>query len=87
MLNHHPDISGTVDRRYFLPSVGAELVIADILRDRAEPLHFHELTRLYNERMQPHSHKGTGYILRVLNLMTDAQRVSRALYQLKNGDR
>ncbi len=87
MLNHHPDISGTVDRRYFLPSVGTELVIADILRDRAEPLHFHELTRLYNERMQPHSHKGTGYILRVLNLMNDAQRVSRALYQLKNGDR
>ena len=64
LLDHHPEISGTVDRRYFLPLVGAPLVIADILRGRQEPVHFHELTRLYNERMQPHSRKGTGYILR-----------------------
>jgi hypothetical protein len=84
LLDHHPEISGTVDRRYFLPLVGAPLVIADILRDRQEPVHFHELTRLYNERMQPHSRKGTGYILRILNLMPDAQRVSRAVYQLKD---
>jgi hypothetical protein len=84
LLDHHPEISGTVDRRYFLPMVGAPLVIADILRSRQEPVHFHELTRLYNERMQPHSRKGTGYILRVLNLMPEAQRVSRAVYQLKD---
>ena len=73
-----------MDRRYFLPMVGAPLVIADILRDRQEPVHFHELTRLYNERMQPHSQKGTGYILRVLHLMPEARRVSRALYQWKD---
>ncbi|MGD1020075.1 MAG: DNA-directed RNA polymerase subunit alpha C-terminal domain-containing protein [Verrucomicrobiia bacterium] len=84
LLDHHPEISGTVDRRYFLPMVGAPLVIVDILRDRQEPVHFHELTRLYNERMQPHSRKGTGYILRVLNLMPEAERVSRAVYQLKD---
>jgi hypothetical protein len=84
LLDHHPEISGTVDRRYFLPLVGAPLVIADILRSRQEPVHFHELTRLYNERMQPHSRKGTGYILRVLNLMPEAQRVARAVYQLKD---
>jgi hypothetical protein len=84
LLDHHPEISGTVDRRYFLPMVGAPLVIADILRHRQEPVHFHELTRLYNERMQPHSRKGTGYILRMLNLMPEAQRVSRAVYQLKD---
>jgi hypothetical protein len=84
LLDHHPEISGTVDRRYFLPMVGAPLVIADILRSQQEPVHFHELTRLYNERMQPHSRKGTGYILRVLNLMPEAQRVTRAVYQLKD---
>ena len=49
-----------------------------------QPLHFHELTRLYNQRMQPHSRKGSGYILRVLNLMHDAQRVEGAVYQLKS---
>jgi hypothetical protein len=84
LLDHHPEISGTVDRRYFLPLVGAPLVVADILRSRQEPVHFRELTRLYNERMQPHSCKGTGYILRVLNLMPEAHRVSRAVYQLKD---
>lgn len=84
LLDHHPEISGTVDRRYFVPMVGAPVVIVDILRTRQEPVHFHELTRLYNERMQPHSRKGTGYILRVLNLMPEAQRVTRAVYQLKD---
>ena len=83
MLDHHPDISGTVDRRYFLHMVGAPLLIADILRSEDRPLHFHELTRLYNARMLPHSRRGTGFILRVLNLMTDAARVARAVYTLK----
>ncbi len=83
MLDHHPDISGTVDRRYFVLTVGAPLLIADILRGEERPLHFHELTRLYNDRMLPHSKRGTGYILRVLNLMNDAERVSRAVYTLK----
>ena len=83
LLDHHPEISGTIDRRYFLPLLGAPLVLVDILRDRHEPVHFHELTRLYNERMLPHSRKGTGYILRVLNLMPEARRVARAVYELK----
>jgi hypothetical protein len=34
--------------------------------------------------MLPHSRKGTGYILRVLNLMPEARRVSRAVYELKD---
>ena len=83
MLDHHPEVSGTVDRRYFLPTVGAPIVLTDILRRNPQPLHFHELTRQYNERMLPHSQRGTGYILRVLTLMRNAQRVSRAVYQLK----
>ena len=84
ILDHHPDISGTTDRRYFLPSVGAPVILADILQGSRQPLHFHELTRQYNQRMQPHSRRGTGYILRILNLMTEAQRVERAVYRLKS---
>lgn len=87
LLEHHPSISGTVDRRYFLHSVGASWVIADILRSRPEPVHFHELTRLYNARMLPHSRRATGYILRVLTMMPEAQRVSRGLYELKSRNR
>jgi hypothetical protein len=84
MLDHHPDISGTVERRYFLPTMGAPVVLTDILQNRLQPLHFHELTRLYNQRMLPHSQKGSGYILRILNSMSNAQRVTRAVYQLKD---
>lgn len=83
LLDHHPEISGTVDRRYFVPEVGAPLVITDIMRSESRPLHFHELTRLYNARMLPHSRRGTGYILRMLNLMPEAQRIARAVYDLK----
>ena len=84
LLDHHPEISGTVDHRYFLPMHGAPPMIVDILRNPSEPVHFHELTRLYNERMLPHSRKGTGYILQMLNIMLEARRVSRGMYQLKD---
>ena len=83
LLDHHPEISGTLDRRYFLPAIGAGVVLMEILRRESRPLHFHELTRFYNARMLPHSRRGTGYILRVLTTMTGAQRVSRAVYDLK----
>jgi hypothetical protein len=82
LLDHHPEISGTVDRRYFLSAAGAAGVVADILRSQRQPLHFHELTRLYNQRMQPHSRRGTGFILHVLGLIPEARRVSRAVYGL-----
>jgi hypothetical protein len=59
------------------------VVLTDILRRNPQPVHFHELTRQYNQRMLPHSQRGTGYILRVLSLMRNAHRVSRAVYQLK----
>jgi hypothetical protein len=83
LLDHHPDISGTVDRRYFLPATNAKIIVADILRQAGQPVHFRDLTRRYNQQMQPHSRRGTGYILRVLNRMSEAQRVNRAVYQLK----
>ena len=84
LLDHHPEISGTLDRHYFLPWIGARHFIRDILRHRPEPSHFHELTRLYNDRMLPHSRKGTGYILIVLTAMADVQRISRGKYSLKD---
>jgi hypothetical protein len=83
LLDHHPQISGTVDRRYFLPTVAAGRVVADILRQADQPLHLRELTRRYNERMLPHSQRGTGFVLRVLGFMAEAQRVTPAVYQLK----
>jgi hypothetical protein len=83
LLDHHPEISGMIDHRYFLAAVGTPFVLAEIMRSRREPLHFRELTHLYNERMQPCSRKGTGHILRALNQVNGARRVSPAIYQFK----
>jgi Bacterial RNA polymerase, alpha chain C terminal domain/Sigma-70, region 4 len=83
VLNHHPDICGTADGRYFQPLVGTPLVVRDVFETAAKPLHFRDLTELYNERMLPTSQRRTGFILRTLNLMPDIQRVSRAVYEFK----
>jgi hypothetical protein len=87
LLENHPEISGTLDRRYFADSVGAPLVLASLLQECDQPVHFHALTRLYNSAMSPQSRKGTGYILRVLTLMPQAERTSCAIYALKTRQR
>lgn len=84
LLAQHPEISGTLDQRYFLPRAGEQRMVADILGEyHGEALHYHELTRLYNERVQAQCRRGTGHILRVVNDMPQVQRISRALYALK----
>jgi Bacterial RNA polymerase, alpha chain C terminal domain/Sigma-70, region 4 len=82
LLDHHPQINGTLERNYFLPKRVAPQILMDILRGHSGPIHFHELTRLYNERMLPRSRRGTGYILILLNSMPDVQRISRGQYSL-----
>jgi hypothetical protein len=82
LLDHHPQINGTLDHRYFLPKRVAPRMLMDILRGHSGPMHFHELTRLYNERLLPQSRRGTGYILILLNGMTDVRRISRGQYSL-----
>jgi hypothetical protein len=82
LLDHHPQINSTLDRNYFLPKRVAPRILTDILRGHPGPIHFHELTRLYNERMLPRSRRGTGYILILLNGMPDVQRISRGQYSL-----
>jgi hypothetical protein len=82
ILDHHPDICGTNTGEYFLPNHGTQLIIRDIFQAEAKPLHFRDLTAIYNNRMLPSSRKGSGFILRTVNLMPEIQRVDRALYQL-----
>ncbi len=82
VLSHHPDICGTHEGCYFLPSSGTPVVIRNIFEHVNQPLHFRDLARHYNERMLPASRKGAGYLLRALNLMPQVERVDRAVYQL-----
>ncbi|HUJ10455.1 MAG TPA: sigma factor-like helix-turn-helix DNA-binding protein [Verrucomicrobiae bacterium] len=84
LLDHHPQISGTSNHDYFLPKYAAPRILGEILRTQTEPLHFHELTRLYNDRMLPRSQKGTGYILLLLNNAPNVRRVSRGRYAVKS---
>ena len=83
LLDHHPEINGTVDGRYFLPAHGAEVLIVEILRATAEPVHYYEITRRYNELMQPASRRGTGFILHLLRGISAAQRVGLGQYRLR----
>lgn len=83
VLNHHPDICASADGRYFLAEYGTPLILRDILRTAGQPLHYRDLAAHYNERMLPASQRRPGYILRVLNMMPDVQRIGRALYELQ----
>ena len=82
LLDHHPQINGTLDRNYFLPRRVAPQILMDILQGHPGPIHYHELTRLYNERVLPRSRRGTGYILIILNGMPDVRRIACGQYSL-----
>jgi len=83
LMDHHPQMSGVAGPRYFFTPVGAPHVITAILRTQRGPLHYQEITRLYNEQMLPHSRRGTGYILRIVTTMPGIRRRARAVYELK----
>ena len=83
LLDYHPEINGTLDGRYFLFPHGDGALIVEILRAAAEPVHYYEITRRYNELMQPPSRRGTGFILHLLCGMSAAQRVGLGQYRLR----
>lgn len=83
VLNHHPDFCATTDGRYFLAEYGTPLILRDLLRTAGQPVHYRDLAADYNERMLPASQRRPGYILRMLNIMPDVERIGRALYALK----
>ncbi len=63
LLQHTPDISATLDDRYFLPPYGAAELIAEILRRHPAPQHYLAVLRAYNTAVYPGSRKGTGFVL------------------------
>ncbi len=82
ILNQHPEISATSDGHYFLRDVGGPIILQEILRVQPQPLHFYDLTRIYNERVQANSRVGSGQILRQLTQMPAVRRVFRGVYEL-----
>ena len=81
LLDHHPLVSATRDGRYFLPSAGGGGLIAEVMKRKAGPLHFHEVTRLYNEQVVPRNQVGPGSVLRLLNLAPAVEKVERSVYR------
>ena len=84
LLDHHPEIDGTVDGRYFLFAHGAGTLIVEVLRAAAEPVHYYEIARRYNELVQPASRRGTGFILHLLRSMSATQRIGHGQYRLRD---
>jgi len=82
MLNQHPEVSSTSTGNFFLRDVGAPIILQDILRAESQPLHFYDLTRIYNERVHTNSRIGAGQILRQLTQMPAVRRVYRGVYEL-----
>ena len=80
ILRGHPEISGTLDGRFFLASCGAHWVIRTVVGDAGRPLHYREITAEYNRRMDLRSQKGAGFILGILNRAPGFRRTERATY-------
>jgi hypothetical protein len=78
----HPAITVTRDGYRFHTETGTANVLRDILAKAPQsPLHYREITRLFNQRIIPQSRKGSGFIL--TNLQKDSFNTqSGALYSL-----
>jgi len=82
LLDHHSQVGGATGPCYFLNSMGVAQMLAAILREKRDATHYHELTRLYNERILPHSRRGTGYILHILSTSPVFRCRSRGIYEM-----
>lgn len=80
ILRGHPEISGTLDGRFFLATRSAPWVLRSVLADAGRPLHYREATAGYNERVDLRSQKGAGFILGILNRAAGFRRTDRATY-------
>lgn len=81
LLDHHPQIDGLQDRRYFIAATGIPKIILSILSAPDGPMQYVDLTHQYNERMLPQSRRSPAYIQYVLTKMPEARRVGQGLYQ------
>ena len=84
ILHGHPDISGTLDGRFFLASRSAHWVIRNAFTDAGRPLHYREATAEYNRRVDLRSQKGAGFILGILTRTPGFRRTDRATYTSVN---
>jgi Fe2+ or Zn2+ uptake regulation protein len=83
LLQSHPEISGTRQDEFLLTRVGVPVMLAEILRTQSGPIHYEELTRLYNERMEHSSHQTARHILYVLGEMKSIRRLGNGEYESK----
>jgi hypothetical protein len=83
-LNHFPLISATTDDRYFLPGLGTEHVVREVMEKLAQPAHFRTILREFNKLMIPGSRKGPGHILDVLQGSDRLSRTSSGYYKLRD---
>ena len=67
LLHQSGNIAATKDNRYFLFDHASDAFLHDLLLPMERPAHFQALTQRFNNSLQPHCHKGSGYVMNVLN--------------------
>jgi Fe2+ or Zn2+ uptake regulation protein len=76
-------VYATNQGRYFLPGVGDQAVVVEILRAAGQALHFEELARRYNDQMREHSRKSVREVLNLLPRIPAVERVAPGVYRAR----
>ncbi|OGV70749.1 MAG: hypothetical protein A2283_19240 [Lentisphaerae bacterium RIFOXYA12_FULL_48_11] len=82
ILRHNEKILSTIDDRYMAGNTGIASFIGEILQKLAQPLHFRLIMHEFNKLVQPHSRKGSGFILDILCSNPQFHKVSCGNYEL-----
>jgi hypothetical protein len=83
LLDHCPEVAATTAQHYFLFSRGIQSFLLELIKTLNRPVHYREVTRVFNERVKPGSRKGAGFILDALNNHPACIRTDRGIYDLR----
>ncbi|MFH0878784.1 MAG: DNA-directed RNA polymerase subunit alpha C-terminal domain-containing protein [Lentisphaerota bacterium] len=83
LLAQNEKVACTLDSRFFELPTGIQPFLIELIRDLKRPAHYRAVTEAYNNQVKPHSRKGSGFILDLLNAQPQFTRVDRGIYDLK----
>ncbi|MBU0677069.1 MAG: hypothetical protein KJ626_03055 [Verrucomicrobia bacterium] len=82
VLDTLPDVGATVDGRYFIFDQDFDALLQEVMSSLPLPAHYTTATHRLNELLKSHCRKGSGYVLKALNLSQSYTRVERGVYTL-----
>lgn len=85
LLDHCYPVGATRDGRYFVFESGVESYVLEVLRKLARPAHYRQIASAFNDGLKPASRRGSGFMLKLLNQMSQCVKVDRGRYDLAPG--